>query len=354
MKSFASFVADRSIREMESETPVPTGKQVLIRTTHSGVCHSDVHGRDGYVDLGSRGKLEFAAAANENGQVMGHEVVGEVVAVGPDVSDRQLGERVLVYPWIGCGECFACLDDAENACRTPRGIGTQQPGGYADHVLIPDEKYTLEIEGLDPAWAATLACSGVTSFSAVNKVLPLPSEEPVAVIGVGGVGQSAVTILSFMGHKNIIALDLSPANLELAANNGATQTLQIATDSTAKTIREELGIAPAAVIDFVNNTQTAAIGFDWLAKGGTMVQVGLFGGEMVVPTALLAMKMLTIRGSYVGNLKELRALIDIAKSGQLPPAAVHSGVLDAQGVLEALDALEERRVAGRVVLEAKI
>ncbi|MER8027011.1 zinc-binding dehydrogenase [Glutamicibacter protophormiae] len=174
----------------------------------------------------------------------------------------------------------------------------------------------------------------------------------MAIIGAGGVGLSAIAILAALGHQNTIALDLNPANLALAAENGATRTLQITTDSTAESVRKELGIKPEAIIDFVNNSQTATIGFDWLTKGGTMIQVGLFGGELVVPTTLLALKMATIRSSFVGNLVELRALVELAKSGQLPRTAVGSGVLDADGVRDTLDALENRQISGRVVLEA--
>lgn len=352
MKSFTIFLSDGSIREVESETPTPTGREVLLRTTFSGVCHSDIHAREGHFDMGSRGKLSLAARGGVDKIVMGHEVVGEVIAVGPEVTDRTVGEQVLVYPWLGCGECINCQRDAENSCATPRSIGVQLPGGYASHVLVPHEKYTLDIQGLDPAWAATLACSGVTSYSAINKILPLPADAPVAVIGAGGVGLSAIAILAAMGHKNTIALDLNPANLALAKDNGATTTLQIDTGSTAKSVLQELGVKPAAIIDFVNNSQTATIGFDWLAKGGAMIQVGLFGGELVIPTALLAMKMATIRGSFVGNLVELRELVELAKSGQLPRTAVGTGELSLEDVIGTLDALESRKISGRVVLAA--
>ncbi|WP_258142408.1 alcohol dehydrogenase [Arthrobacter sp. MYb227] len=352
MRSFTAFAADRTIREIDSETPVPTGKEVLLRTTHSGVCHSDIHARDGYFDLGSRGKLSLASRGMGESFVMGHEVVGEVLAVGAEVTDRKIGDRVLLYPWLGCTECVQCVNGAENACGAPRSIGIQLPGGYADHVLVPHEKYLLDIEGLDPAWAATLACSGVTSFSAINKILPLPPEAPVAIIGAGGVGLSAVAILKALGHKNIIAIDLNPANLALATDAGATQTLQIDAESSAATIGKSLNARPAGIIDFVNNSQTAAIGFDWLNKGGIMVQVGLFGGELVIPTAMISMKMITIQGSFVGNLGELHQLVELAKSGQIPRSTPHSGSLSADGVRDALDALENRLISGRVVLES--
>lgn len=351
MRSFTAFTADQSIREVESETPVPAGKEVLLRTTHSGVCHSDIHARQGYFDLGSRGKLTLASRGLGESMVMGHEIVGDVQAVGPDVVGAKIGDRRLVYPWLGCGNCTQCEAGKENSCSDSRNIGAQLPGGYADHVLVPDEKYLLDIGGLEPAWAATLACSGVTSFSAINKVLPLPSSAPVAVIGVGGVGLSAVAILKALGHENTIALDLNDSNLELASAAGARQTFRTDPESTSATVLEALNLRPEAIIDFVNNSQTAILGFDWVAKGGTMVQVGLFGGELVVPTAMIAMKSASIRGSYVGNLGELTNLLELAKAGQVPRSSVHSGPLSADGVRDALDALEARRVSGRIVLE---
>lgn len=352
MKSFTAFTADQSIREVESETPSPAGKEVLLRITHSGVCHSDIHARQGHFDLGSRGKMSLAARGMGESIVMGHEIVGEVVAVGEEVVDKKVGDRMLVYPWLGCGECTRCQDGRENACTRSRTIGGQLPGGYADHVLVPDEKYLLDIDGLDPSWAATLACSGVTSFSAINKVLPLPPEAPIAVIGAGGVGLSAIAILTAMGHRNTIALDLNTANLELAAAAGATHTYLMDSESSRATVVDALGFSPDAIIDFVNNSQTSTLGFDWIVKGGIMVQVGLFGGELVVPTTLLAMKMTTLRGSFVGNLGELTELVELAKSGQLPQASVSFGPLSEDGVRNALDALEARLVSGRVVLVA--
>ena len=105
------------------------------------------------------------------------------------------------------------------------------------------------------------------------------------------------------------------------------------------------------VIDFVNNDQTASAAFDMLAKGGRMVQVGLFGGEVTIPTALLALKMITIEGSFVGTLPELHEVVGLAKEGRAPRIPVVDSELDLAGVTTSLDRLTAGGVTGRIVLK---
>ena len=97
-----------------------------------------------------------------------------------------IGSTRLVYPWLGFGTCAAYQDGRENACPRGRNTGVARPGGYADHILVPHPRYLIDIDGPDPSWAATMGCSGLTAYSAARKVLPLPADVPVVVIGVGG------------------------------------------------------------------------------------------------------------------------------------------------------------------------
>jgi hypothetical protein len=94
---------------------------------------------------------------------------GTVIAAGPDAGDVPIGADRLVCPWIGCGTCARCREGQDNHCMSPRFVGVQRSGGYADHLLIPHPRYLVDASGVDPAWAATLSCSGLTTFSAVSK-----------------------------------------------------------------------------------------------------------------------------------------------------------------------------------------
>lgn len=352
MRAFAiSEGGNTELSEMDVPTPTPQGTEVLLKVIRSGVCHTDTHLRAGYYDLGRRGHMQLADRGVPYPLVMGHEVVGVVKAAGPDASGVEIGSTRLVYPWLGCGECAACEDGRENACPRGRNIGVARPGGYADHLLVPHSRYLIDIDGLDPSWAATMACSGLTAYSAARKVLPLPTDAPVVVIGVGGVGLTAVATLSALGHKAICAVDMSEANLAAAQELGASLTVTADAQDLPGKVLAATGGPVDAVIDFVNNDQTAPAAFDMLAKGGRMVQVGLFGGEVTIPTALLALKMLTIEGSFVGTLPELHEVVELAKRGKAPRIPVIDAELDLAGVTGSLDRLTTGGVTGRIVLK---
>ena len=350
MRAFVVAENSSTVTELELPTPRPEGSEVLLRVTQCGVCHTDTHLRDGGYDLGSRGKMRLADRGVTYPLVMGHEVVGVVEEVGPDAVGVGIGDVRLIYPWVGCGRCHQCEAGRDNYCAAGKNLGVARHGGYADHILVPDAKYLVDITGLDPSWAATMACSGLTAYSAINKVLPLPSDEPIVVIGAGGVGLTAVATLKALGHKRICVVDVSPRNLDIAMELGASDVVEPG-DKASKQIIEACGGPVEAVIDFVNNDITARAAFDALRKGGQLVQVGLFGGEFVVPTALMALKMLTISGSFVGTLGELNAVAELAKQGALPAIPIIEEPLDAASLNTALDKLVRGGVPGRIVLQ---
>jgi propanol-preferring alcohol dehydrogenase len=352
MHSFAITEAGGAVTDVQMPTPTPTATEVLLKVVRSGVCHTDTHLRHGAYDLGSRGSLRLTDRGVTYPLVMGHEVVGVVEQVGEHVTAHRPGDVRLVYPWIGCGRCRQCREGRDNHCAAGPNLGVARPGGYAEYILVPDEKYLVDIEGIDLSWAATLACSGLTAFSAVNKVGPLPAEEPIVVQGAGGVGLTAIATLKALGHEAVCAVDISQTNLDIAAELGASMTVLAGGDAVSKEIVTACGGPVAAVIDFVNNGATATAAFDALQKGGQLIQVGLFGGELTVPTALMALKMITMRGSFVGTPDDLRSLVELAKRDALPHIPIIDGDLDAGSVQAALDRLTDGGVPGRIVLRA--
>lgn len=352
MRAWAVVETGQPLKELELPTPEPTGEQVLLEVTHAGVCHSDLHIWEGEYDLGSRGKMRLTDRGVVLPLAMGHEIVGRVVKLGPEAEGKgvEVGQTRLVYPWIGCGKCDACRAEEENMCLTPRSLGVYQNGGYATHVLAANWRHLVDIGGVDPALAATYACSGLTVYSAINKAMPMRPDEPIVLVGAGGLGMNAIAVLKAFGHRRICVVDVSAEKLEGAKAQGATDLVLASGADTAKRIIEACGGPVAAVIDLVNGTQTALFAFEALRKGGKLIQVGLFGGEMSIPLPLMPIRALTIQGSYVGNVKELRALIDIAKEGKIPAIPVTKEPL--QNANAALNRLRDGKVLGRVVLTA--
>ena len=183
MRCYCVLEHGAPLQAIDRATPTPTGTEVLVRTRAAGLCHTDPHLWEGYYDIGGGKRLAFADRGIKPPLTLSHEIVGEVVAVGPDAGKVPLGGTILVHPWIGCGECAACRRGDENHCATPGSLGIMRPGGFADHVLVPHPRYLIDIEGLDPAEAAPLACAGVTTYSALLKFGKALTEDPVVIIG---------------------------------------------------------------------------------------------------------------------------------------------------------------------------
>ncbi len=342
MRAWAVVEAKKPLQEIELPTPEPTGKQVLLEVTHAGVCHSDIHIWEGEWDLGSRGKMRLSERGVKLPLAMGHEIVGRVVKWGPEAEGQGLavGQVRIVFPWVGCGSCARCLNEDDNMCVQGKALGVFQNGGYATHVIAPEPRHLVDPGNLDLALAATYACSGITVFSAINKVMPLPPDTPIVLVGAGGLGLQAIAVLKAMGHRRIVSVDISAEKLAAAKQAGATDTVDGSGEGVTKRIIDTCGGPVEAVIDLVNGTQTARLAFDALTKGGKLVQVGLFGGDA-----------LTVQGSYVGSPKELRALVALAQDGSLPPIPITREPM--RNADSALQRLIAGKVTGRIVLTAE-
>jgi len=344
MLSWQIIEHGKPLQRVTLDTPKPQGREVLVRVTRSGVCHSDLHIWQGYFDLGG-GKRFYV---KERGCVppftLGHEPFGVVEAVGRKVSKSLIGKKRLIHPWIGCGKCAVCKAGQDNYCVSgSRILGVNRAGAYSTHVLVPDPKYLVDASGIDEAFAATLACSGVTAYSASAKLPALAPSDRVAVIGCGGVGMAGIAVLRAKGVKNIVACDIDPLKLQSATKLGAKLTVNTREADAAQKLA---GVA--GVIDFVGTPATAALGIAALRKGGRYVLVGLHGGELVHPLPPIAQRAIGIVGSYVGNLAELKAVVALARKGKLKPMPVETR--PAQEVNGALDDLHAGRVVGRIVL----
>ena len=358
MRAWAVVESGADLQDVEMPTPEPTGTEVLLEVTHCGVCHSDLHIWDGYYDMGGSTRMTLKDRGVVLPLAMGHEIVGRVVKLGPEArpdaqgasSGVAVGDVRIVYPWVGCGACAQCLAEEDNMCLTGRALGVFQNGGYGTHVVAPHPRHLVDPGTLDPAIAATYACSGITVYSAVRKVMPLPPDEPVVVVGAGGLGLACIGVLRALGHKRIVSVDVDEAKLAGARDAGATEVVDGRGPDVTARILDAAGGPVLAVIDLVNGTATAAFAVPALRKGGKLVQVGLFGGEMRVPLPLMAMRALSIQGSYVGNPKELREVVALAQDGRLPPLPVERVGRDRTN--DALHRLRDGRVHGRLVLVA--
>ncbi len=328
--------------------PEPKGEEVLVRVTGAGVCHSDIHIWEGFYDLGGGKKISLADRGIALPITMGHEIAGEIVKAGPNAADARIGAQVVVYPWIGCGACSVCRAGDENICLKGRSLGVFRDGGYARYVIVPKAKYCIDIAGLDAAAAAPLACSGVTTYSALKKFGSRIAHEPVVIMGAGGLGHMALKILAAMGGKGAIMVDIDKTKREAAVKAGALSAIDGSASDAARQIVAATDGGPRMVLDLVGAASTVELALAVATRGTEIVVVGLYGGEVTVSVPLFPLRPLAIRGSYVGNLAELSEIVGLAKSGKLKLVDVTRRPLDEAN--SALMDLKNGKVVGRVVL----
>jgi propanol-preferring alcohol dehydrogenase len=348
MKSYEVCECGAPLRLREQATPQPSGTEVLLEVTAAGICHSDIHFWEGVYDIGGGKVMRLADRGLKLPLTLGHENVGRVVAVGPEAKGVSIGDARLVYPWIGCGTCAVCRRGDEQLCLKPQFVGAFRPGGFSDHLMVPHPRYLIDYGDLAPEQAAPLACSGVTAYGALKKFGDLLKTEPVVVIGAGGVGLMALAILRAMDARGAIVVDIDARKREAAMQAGALAVVDGRAADAAAQIQAIVNDRIWAVVDFVGSGSTVKLGTDLLTKGGHLVVVGLFGGEITMPTPYIPMRAMTIQGSYTGSLPELNELIALLRKSPMPYMPVEVRPLDS--VNRSLIDLKDGNVVGRVVL----
>ena len=351
MRSVRISTPNADLDIVESQTPTPQGTQVLIKVLSVGVCHSDLHLWEGGYDLGDNQFMKVTDRGVKYPVTPGHEIVGVIESVGNDVNDTQgisVGDEVLVYPWIGCKNCPGCNAGNENLCDGPKSIGVFQDGGYADYVMIPSYEYLAKLDGVNSDSATSLACSGLTAYTAIKKSNQnLPAF--IVIIGAGGLGLMGVQIAKTITKAKIICVDLDDKKLETAKEMGADFTLNSKDSQTNSKIMSICnGYGADSVVDFVNAPPTVKLGLDILRKRGNLVLVGLFGGSIELSLVTIPLKSITIQGAYTGNYKDMVELLNLARTGAINPIISKKYTLDQAN--DALHDLKNRKIIGRAVI----
>ena len=349
MKAFQIIENGKPLQEKEIEKPTPKKNEILIKTVACGVCHSDVHIHEGFFDLGDGAQLPVPV---QDPLAMGHEIYGEVVEVGENVKDIEVGKKYVAYPWIGCGECGDCNNDREHYCSplTTKNLGINVNGGYAEYVLIPESKYLFDAGNTPDEVAGSYACRGLTAYSALKKANLKEGQNSVVIISAGGLGLLALKIIQAAYSINPIVVDIDDEKLAVAKAAGASEVINSTDENILEKIAEITGGGATSVIDFVGATPTfeLASGMFGLKRGGTYVLVGLLGGQSNVQLPMITLTARTIHGVYVGSLKEMGELMALVKEGKIDHVEVESRHVSTAN--ETLNDLKNGKINGLVCL----
>ncbi|MFZ3359470.1 MAG: alcohol dehydrogenase catalytic domain-containing protein [Xanthobacteraceae bacterium] len=335
--------------ETVADLPVPHGSEVLVRIECCGVCHSDLHLQDGYFALGGDKRLDITKD-RPLPFTLGHEIAGVIEAVGEAGDGGTLGQRVAIYPWIGCGNCAACRVGDENLCSTHRHLGIAVDGGFASHVMVPHPRYLLDYAPLSPAFAGPLMCSGLTAYSALKHLGSRADRGPVLLVGLGGVGMMGLAIARALFAEPPLVADIDAEKRAAAITAGAAAAFDPSDPQARRAVMAATGGVLAAC-DFGGSEKSLQFVTGVLGRGGKVVVTGLLGGNFSIAAAMIAIKAMTIEGTLTGTLAEARELLDLARSGKLTAIPTHERPLDQAQA--ALDDLRAGRVVGRTVLAAE-
>jgi len=273
--------------------------------------------------------------------------------LGSSVSGLKVGDKIALFPLTGCKKCHFCLTEQEHLCPTSVFYGSAIQGGFSNYVLA-DFTQAISYSSIQPTFAATCCCSGITTYSALKKIGHLTETSKVVFIGAGGLGLMALELFKtiYPSHPGPIFLDIDDAKLKMALENGASETMNIEKENVkVKELASKswTGNGIVAVLDFVGSTQTVSTGISLLSKGGKLIIVGLYGGGMKLPIPVFPLKAISIHGNYLGSLQEFKELMQIVSQGKVtaPPITVRSFSEADQTIQD----LRNGKIVGRVVLQ---
>lgn len=343
MKAYRMTAFKTAPQMVEIPIPEPAAGQVRIKLGGAGICQSDlhiIHRFDASMPRLNLWKFPFT---------LGHENAGWIDALGPGVKNWSIGDKVVVGP-AGCGRCKHCITGQNNYCLDPNrdqhpGLGAD--GGLAEFMLARADAL-VPINRLEPWQAASLTDAGMTSYHAVKRVLPLLTPDAtVVVIGIGGLGHFAVSILEATTSARVVAVDSSEQARDLALQLGAE--LALPSDDDARTkIREFSGGAGAsAVLDFVGVDATLTLAARTIRQLGSIIAVGLGGGHLDFRVGATLPWGASISTGYGGSRADLTEVVALAEAGRINP---HLEKYPFSEVEDALAKLQKGEIVGRAVM----
>jgi len=314
----------------EVPTPEPSANQVLIKIRASGLCYTDVHITEGHLPI----PIEFP-------RTIGHEPVGEIVALGEGVTSRKVGDRVGV-PWIqaSCGRCEWCLRGKPMFCAQQIGTGINIQGSHAEYMAAYADATMLIPDGLSDEQAAPVFCAGYTVWSGIRWANPKPHER-IAVVGIGGLGHMALQYSKAAGFDTI-AITHSKDKVELAHKLGADVVV-----SDGQGLREAGGAD--IVLATSNSYKASADALKGLRPDGRLMLIGASDEPFTIPSPLeVMMQRLQILGSNQNGREYLYEALDYVAKGKVK---VMAETFPLEHVAEAYEKVANGSVRFRAVIK---
>jgi len=340
MKAVQLIEINRDLENRAIPEPKPQPDEVLIRIKAAGICHSDVHYRDG---VSSVGFLPIS---------LGHEVAGEIEKVGEIVTDFQKGDRVCLNYMITCGKCKYCVQGTEQFCIQGKMIGKDIDGGYAEYIAVPTRGIYKLPDSISYEHASVMMCSSATSLHALRKTR-FKSGETIAIFGLGGLGISALQLAKALGAREIYAVDIDSGKLVTAEEMGAVPINAKNNDPVEKIMKLTDGEGVDVALELIGLSLTMDQGVRSLARFGRLGLVGITTDSFDISSYEAICREKEIIGVSDHLLSELPFLLDLAEKGKLDLSKVVTKTvpLEAEVINDVHRRLKEFKADFRTVIK---
>lgn len=356
VRGVVSLEKGAPVRVEPITVPDPGPGEALVAVAACGVCHTDLHYREGAIN-------------DDFPFLLGHEAAGTVEAVGPGVTDVAPGDYVVLAWRAPCGKCrscrrgrpWYCFDSANATRKMTLADGAELSpalgiGAFAEKTLVAAGQAVKVDPAARPEAAGLIGCGVMAGFGAAVNTGGVSRGDTVAVIGCGGVGDAAIAASAIAGARTIIAVDLDPRKLDWARRFGATHTVNSAETDPVGAIQELTGgFGADVVIEAVGRPETYRQAFFARDLAGTLVQVGVPDPTMTIDLPMIEMfgRGGALKSSWYGDClptRDFPMLIDLYLAGRLDLDGFVSETIGLDGVEEAFARMERGEVLRSVVL----
>ena len=339
MKAVRYYAPGEPLKIEDVPIPKIEKNELLIKVKAAGLCHTDLHFIDGTLKPW-KGELPLT---------LGHEIAGDVVEIGAEISNFKEGDRVVVSNILSCGECYYCKSGQENLCSNLDQIGFTVDGGYAEYVKTLESTLVRLPDNVSYESGSVLTCAAASCYHALVSIAEAKKGDTVLLNGFGGLGSNALQIAHALGLETI-AIDVSKDKLKVASEMGAKAVIDAATQNVPEEVRKSTnGEGVDIALEFVGKSATIENAFKSLRKKGRLVFIGYTKDNFSFSPLELIISELSIKGSVAYTKSDLDNVVKLAEQRRLNPIISKSYRIDETN--QALQEIAKGDIMGRAVVK---